>query len=60
MKYHNITYIVQHTIIPQMAKVSAAITPVFRVTWSFRNHFDMLIWWSKKMLIINVDNGCAA
>ncbi len=26
------------------AEFSAAITPVFSVTWSFRNNFNMLIW----------------
>ncbi len=29
------------------AKFSAAITPVFSVTWSFRNHSNMLICCSK-------------
>jgi len=24
--------------------IFSIITPVFRVTWSFRNHFNMLIW----------------
>jgi len=26
------------------AGFSTAISPVFSVTWSFRNHFNMLIW----------------
>ncbi len=26
------------------AEFTANITPVFSVTWSFRNHFNMLIW----------------
>ncbi len=34
------------------------ITPVFSVTWSFRNHSNMSIWSSKKCLIINVENSC--
>ncbi len=37
---------------------SAAITPVFSVTWLFRNHSDMLIWCSKN--IINVENNFVA
>jgi len=27
---------------------SAAITPVFNVTWSSRNYFNTLIWWKKQ------------
>ncbi len=27
---------------------SAGISPDVNVTWSFRNHYDMLIWRSKK------------
>ncbi len=25
------------------------------VTWSFRNHYNMLIWWSRNILIIIID-----
>ncbi len=38
--------------------IFSIITPVFSVTWSFRNHSNMLIWCS--FLIINVENICAA
>ncbi len=37
------------------------IIPVFSVTWSFRNHSDMLIWCSKNFFIVmNVESSCAA
>ncbi len=37
------------------------ITPVFSVTWSFRNHSNMLICAQQTFLIIiNVENNCAA
>ncbi len=40
------------------AEFSAAITPVFSVTWSFRNHSDLLTWCSLTFLIIlNVENN---
>ncbi len=32
---------------------SAAIIPVFRLTWSFRNHSNMLIWCSRNFIIIS-------
>jgi len=31
------------------AEFSAAITAVFRVTWSFRNHYNILIWCSRML-----------
>ncbi len=38
---------------------SAAISQVFSVTWSFRNHFNMLIWCSRTFLItVNIENSC--
>jgi len=36
------------------AEFSAAITPVFSVTWSFRKHFNMLITGTVVLLIINL------
>ncbi len=38
------------------------LTPVFSVTWSFRNHSNILICCSIKVfiIIINVENSCAA
>ncbi len=43
------------------AEFSAAITPVFSVTWS-RNNSNLLNWWSRNkiLIIINVSNNCAA
>ncbi len=41
--YFNIFYNVIYSF-DGKAEFSAAITPVFRVTWSFRNHSDMLIF----------------
>ncbi len=33
---------------------------ILSVTWSFRNHYMMLIYWSKLLfIIINVENSCA-
>ncbi len=41
--------------------IFSIITPVFRVTWSFRNHANMLIYSSKAFLIIiSVENSCVA
>ncbi len=37
------------------AVFSSDITPVFSVTWSFRNHSNMLIWFSTITIIINVE-----
>ncbi len=34
--------------------IFSIITPVFSVTWSFRNHSNMLIWCSKTFIIIHV------
>jgi len=44
-----------------IAEFSAAISPVFSVTRSLRNHSNMLIWCLKKtfLIIINVENSCA-
>ncbi len=39
----------------EKAEFSATITPVFGVTWSLRNHFNMLIW-SSKIIYHNVIN----
>lgn len=36
------------------AEFSAPITPVFIVTWSLRNHTDMLIWCLKKQTFLNM------
>ncbi len=34
------------------AEITAAITPVFSVTWSFINHSNMLIWWSRIIFLL--------
>ncbi len=39
------------------SKFSAAITAVFSATWSFKNHSNMLIWCTRKFLIINGENS---
>ncbi len=43
-------------------KFSAAITPVLSVTWSFRNHCNMLSSYSILIfhIIIKHENSCAA
>ncbi len=40
------------------AEISAAITPVLSITWSFRIQFNMMIWCNAQetFLIINVEN----
>ncbi len=35
-----------HTDKHNIPEFSAVIIPFFRVTWSFRNHYNTLIWWS--------------
>jgi len=32
--------------------IFSIITPVFRVTWSFRNHSSVLMWCSKKLFLL--------
>ncbi len=39
---------------------SAAITPVFSVTWFFRNHSMLICFQETFLLIINVKNSCVA
>jgi len=34
-----------------------SLTPV-SVTGSFRNHLNLLIWWSIFLIIIHVENSC--
>ncbi len=41
-------------------KFLAALTQVFSVIWSFRNHSNMLIWSKNFLIIFNVENSCAA
>ncbi len=44
--------------------IFSIITPVFRVTWSFRNQISILIYWFTAqetfIIFINVENSCAA
>ncbi len=35
-------------------RISSIITPVFSVTWSFRNHSDMLICCSRNIVLLNI------
>ncbi len=42
----------------QFSIISAAITPAFSVTWSFRDYSIILIWCSRNIYIINVENSC--
>ncbi len=45
------------------ALFSAAISPVFSVTWSFWNHSNMLIWLGAQeifIIISNIKNSCAS
>jgi len=39
---------------PVMAKLMAAIAPVFSVTWSFRNHSDLVLKKRWKELLLNI------
>ncbi len=32
-------------------------TPVLKVTWFFRNHYNMLIWCSRNVLVIIINNN---
>jgi len=42
--------------------IFSIITPVFSVTWPFKNHFIMLIWCSRNIffIIINIETSYAA
>ncbi len=42
------------------AEFSAVITPVFSVTWSFRNRSNILVGAQETFIIISVENCCAA